>query len=133
MRIAYSVNQDANPGQLMLNFDVTIGAAGAVSGVRGYGLNDSVGLRGVAHPATGRYTFTFDQAYGGAVVGVYCDMLQATGVARLFPRHISGTGLAGSETLTVEVTPGTGTTLTDPASGDHLYITIVVDQFGQVQ
>lgn len=133
MRIAYSIGQDMNPGKLALDLDITIGAAGAVTAVRGYGLNDSAGVRGVGHPATGRYTLTFDQAYGGAVFGVNCSMKQATGVARLFPYHVSGTGLAGSEVITIEVTPGTGTTLTDPADGDHIYVTILVDQFGQVQ
>jgi len=133
MRIAYSMGRKMNPGEVALELDITIGAAGVVSSVRGYGLNDAVGVRGVLHPATGRYTLTLDQAYGGAVMGVYCGVRQATGVARLFPFHVSGDATAGNEVITIEVLPGTGTTLTDPASGDHLYVTIVIDEFGQVQ
>jgi hypothetical protein len=116
------------PSTIDVPVDITIGAAGAVTGVRGFGLID---VTPVAHPATGRYTITLDSRWGGAVVGVYCAMKQATGVARLVPCHISGDAFT-TEVITIEVTPGTTTTLTDPASGDHIYVTIVLDELGLV-
>lgn len=117
-----------NPGTIAVELDITIGAAGAVTGVRGFGLID---VTPVAHPATGRYTVTLDSRWGGAVVGVFCGIKQATGVARLFPFHVSGDAFT-TEVITLEVLPGTGTTLTDPASGDHIYVRIVLDELGQV-
>lgn len=117
-----------NPGTLALELDITIGAAGAVSAVRGFGTADTAP---VAHPATGRYVITLDSRWGGPVVAVVCALRQATGVARLFPYHVSGDAFSG-ETITIEVLPGTGTTLTDPASGDHIYVRIVLDETGQV-
>ena len=127
MRTAYSQGRDMSPGLVHLYVQLTIGAAGAVTRVRGFGLSDATPP---VRNSAGNYTITLDQRYGGAFVGFTGAMKQATGVAALIPRRISGNG-NDNEAIVIETSVAAGT-VTDPASGDEMYLCFVIDENGLV-
>jgi hypothetical protein len=127
MRTAYSQGRDASPGLVRLPLALTIGAAGAVTNVRGFGLSDATPP---VFTSTGRYTLTLDQQYGGAFVYVMITLKQATGVATLVGRHISGNG-NDTATIIIETAVAAGT-VTNPATGDIIYVELAIDENGLV-
>lgn len=127
MRTAYSQGRDASPGLVRLPLAITIGSAGAVANVRGFGLSDATPP---VLTSTGRYTITLDQLYGGAFVAVMITLKQATGVATLTGRHISGNG-NDSTSIIIETAIAAGT-VTNPATGDVIYVELTIDENGLV-
>lgn len=113
---------------------LTIGAAGAVTAVKGQYLLDGTPP---VRTAPGKYTITLDRPTRGGIVSWQGSVKQATGVAPLSVVHTTGDGTTPSGTpavvpVTFETRIGDGTP-TDPASGDVIYVTIGIDEGGQAR
>lgn len=129
MRSEDAVALERNPGGLRimrLIWTIT-GASGAIGTKVGFGLDDQAPP---ARTAAGTYRLTLDKACK-RLVDLKVSFKRATGTAVLHADHISGDA-STSRDIVFETKVAAGTP-TDPASGDVLYITLVIDEQGQMK
>lgn len=125
MRSADSMMLERNPdGQRAIRVALTIGGTGAVSSYKGFGLDDA---RPPVRTGAGTYRITLDKACQGLVTfGV--TFKRATATATLQGDLVTD-GSAGNRDMIFETKVAAGTA-TDPASGDVVYVTMIIDETG---
>jgi len=90
-------------------------ATGALTKVYGKGITS------IAHPATGKYTLTF-QDVGGTLLDLYCAVQRAAGDETLCARYTKGSFSRSAKTAAVEIYEIDETkALVDPADTDYVY------------
>lgn len=128
MRTQYSQGRDVNPYTLRFDLQLTVGAAGAITSVRGFGLSDAALVSAMRNSA-GNYTLTLDQQYGGKILRLGGGVQRVTG-AVLMPVRVSGD--ANASTAIIFETRVAAGTATDASSGDIIELELVIDELGQV-
>jgi hypothetical protein len=107
--------ESKDSGVVMLHGKVTIGASGAVS------TDDSSGFA-TTKAATGRYTFTLDHKYPeflGAIVNIDAQGTPSDLKDQIYTEYTVASGAITFSLLA-------GTTETNPASGDTLFVTLIM-------
>lgn len=129
MRSADSFATERNPtGQVHLRLGITFGTSGAIASFFGFGLNDAVPP--VVSP-TGTLTIALDRPTQ-RLVGFKASWKRATGVAPLMVDLLTDNSGAAAASLVFEMKVAAGT-LTNPASGDTLFLALTIDEEGQVK
>lgn len=127
-RSSDSMSQERNPdGLRKLRLQLVFGSSGAVASFKGFGLSDAAPP--ILTPAgTGSYTITLDRPTFG-LVGFKAAWKRATATAPLQLDLLTDNS-ATTGILIFESKVAAGT-LTNPASGDVLYLDLTIDEMGQ--
>lgn len=109
-------------------FAVPIGGAGAPGTVSQSSANL---VASVAHPATGRYVVTLNKPWPPRLVVCIPHLATASpvGAVALLAVYLRDSYNPAAGTLEIQVTDLETPALTDPASGDDLFVDLVFDRY----
>lgn len=96
--------------------EIAIGATGAPT------ITKAAGITSISRTSAGLYVLTLDSSYN-RLLAFLGNIQDATGIEDLYVR-LKSNDVAGAKTITF--TTLTTTTATDPASGDSLFLEIVL-------
>lgn len=125
MKTSDSFMGERNPdGLKALRIVLTIGGSGAVASYAGFGLDDT---RPPVRTAQGVYRMTLDRACFG-LVDFKASFQRQAGTAILHADLVTD-GSQGNRDIIFETKVAAGTA-TDPASGDKVFVTAIIDETG---
>lgn len=128
MRSADSFMTERNPdGQRAIRLVLTVGGTGAIASYKGFSLDDN---RPPTRTGAGTYRLTLDKACQG-LVDFKVSFQRLTGTAPLSADLVTD-GSQGNRDMIFETKVAAGTP-TDPASGDVMFVTLIIDETGMLK